>query len=416
MVNTPIPHSLKSEAKKAAKILKEFTVPTAKMGPDKLIPAGIFTKAKGLAVLTVVKAGFLVTARGGSGIVIAKKDDSITSGWSAPSAIGIAGIGGGFEIGAEVTDFVIILNKRSAVEAFSKGGNLTIGGNFTVAAGPLGRNLEADVALRSTAAIYTYSKTRGIFAGISVEGSALIERKDANKKFYGRDIRAYEILQGYVDPPEECACLYEVLEGHRKQAEKELVRMAKKEALKAASGATGDLDLKSKFSSFTGSFKSRRKSKDKEDSSPGKDWDSDDSSSPPLSSKTPPLGSKTPPSGNRIFSKRMTKTTKTVTKNTSSNYKSSSPEFHRSHQKSAGKTRPRSVSGASNLSTGSNDSWDLWATAKHPFEGQLPCDLSFRIGDKIEVLTRTDTKDDWWEGRFKGNVGIFPANYVQVKY
>lgn len=82
----------------------------------------------------------------------------------------------------QVTDFVIILNKRSAVDAFSKGGNLTLGGNFTIAAGPVGRNLEADVSLRSTAAIYTYSKTRGLFAGISVEGSGLIERKDANRK------------------------------------------------------------------------------------------------------------------------------------------------------------------------------------------------------------------------------------------
>lgn len=82
---------------------------------------------------------------------------------------------------------MIILNKRSAVDAFSKGGNLTLGGNFTIAAGPLGRNLEADVAVRSTAAIYTYSKTRGLFAGISVEGSGLIERKDANKKYDGQD-------------------------------------------------------------------------------------------------------------------------------------------------------------------------------------------------------------------------------------
>lgn len=68
------------------------------------------------------------------------------------------------------------------MDAFSKGGNLTLGGNFTIAAGPLGRNLEGDIAIRSPAAIYTYSKTKGIFAGISVEGSALIERKDANKK------------------------------------------------------------------------------------------------------------------------------------------------------------------------------------------------------------------------------------------
>ena len=82
-----------------------------------------------------------------------------------------------------MTDFVILLMSRSAVEAFSKGGNLTLGGNFSIAAGPMGRNLEADVAVRSPAAIYTYSKTKGLFAGISVEGSALIERKDANKKY-----------------------------------------------------------------------------------------------------------------------------------------------------------------------------------------------------------------------------------------
>ena len=77
---------------------------------------------------------------------------------------------------------MIILNKMAAVEAFSKGGNLTLGGNFTIAAGPHGRNLEADVAVRSPAAIYTYSKTKGLFAGISIEGSGLIERKDANRK------------------------------------------------------------------------------------------------------------------------------------------------------------------------------------------------------------------------------------------
>lgn len=81
-----------------------------------------------------------------------------------------------------MTDFVIILNSRSAVEAFSKGGNLTLGGNFTIATGPVGRNLEGDVSVRSLAAIYTYSKTKGLFAGISIEGSCLIEHKDANRK------------------------------------------------------------------------------------------------------------------------------------------------------------------------------------------------------------------------------------------
>ncbi|XP_025062995.1 SH3 domain-containing YSC84-like protein 1 isoform X6 [Alligator sinensis] len=207
-MNNPIPSNLKSEAKKAAKILREFTEITSRNGPDKIIPAHVIAKAKGLAVLSVIKAGFLVTARGGSGIVLARLPNGS---WSAPSAIGIAGLGGGFEIGIEVSDLVIILNHERAVEAFAKGGNLTLGGNFTVAIGPLGRNLEGDVALRSSAAVYTYCKSRGLFAGVSLEGTCLIERKETNRKFYGLDIRASAILFGDLPPPAHAEDLYKIL-------------------------------------------------------------------------------------------------------------------------------------------------------------------------------------------------------------
>nr|XP_009675776.1 PREDICTED: SH3 domain-containing YSC84-like protein 1 [Struthio camelus australis] len=207
-VNNPIPSNLKSEAKKAAKILREFTEITSRNGPDKIIPPHVIAKAKGLAVLSVIKAGFLVTARGGSGIVLARLPNGT---WSAPSAIGIAGLGGGFEIGIEVSDLVIILNHERAVEAFAKGGNLTLGGNLTVAIGPLGRNLEGDVALRSSAAVYTYCKSRGLFAGVSLEGTCLIERKETNRKFYGQDIRASSILFGDVPFPAQAEDLYETL-------------------------------------------------------------------------------------------------------------------------------------------------------------------------------------------------------------
>ncbi|NWS11394.1 SH3Y1 protein, partial [Pachyramphus minor] len=207
-VNNPIPSNLKSEAKKAAKILREFTEITSRNGPDKIIPPHVIAKAKGLAVLSVIKAGFLVTARGGSGIVLARLPNGT---WSAPSAIGIAGLGGGFEIGIEVSDLVIILNHERAVEAFAKGGNLTLGGNLTVAIGPLGRNLEGDVALRSSAAVYTYCKSRGLFAGVSLEGTCLIERKETNRKFYGQDIRASAILLGDVPFPAQADDLYEIL-------------------------------------------------------------------------------------------------------------------------------------------------------------------------------------------------------------
>ena len=374
MVNTPIPHSLKSEAKKAAKILKDFTAPSAKAGPDKLIPHGVLLKAKGLAILTVVRAGFLVTARAGSGIVIAKINDDLGEAeWSAPSAIGIAGLGGGFEIGAEVTDFVILLMSRTSVEAFSKGGNLTLGGNFSIAAGPLGRNIEADVAIRSPAAIYTYSKTKGLFAGISVEGSALIERKDANKKFYGQEIRAYQILSGEVYPPVECLPLYQVLERHRERATRDLLEVAKKKALKHALSV--DKKPSSRFSSY--SFKSKEDTPSKRDKSP--------------------------------HSRHSLRRSQTVVEKS----------YKRDGKTVSSKTVTTHITSRNNVQNAPNirikmENRATTVTAIYSFQGQLPCDLSFKAGDTIKVMTQTTSDCDWWEGSCHGNIGIFPSNYVKV--
>lgn len=168
------------ECDKAAKILREFTIPNSKVGTDKLIPQKLLATCKGIAIITVIRAGFLFTMRAGSGLIVSRLQNGE---WSAPSAIALGGMGGGFDIGGEITNFVIILNTRSAVSAFSKGGNVTLGGNISVAAGPVGRNAEVDVSVRCPSAIYTYSRTRGLFIGMSIEGSVLIERKAANRKF-----------------------------------------------------------------------------------------------------------------------------------------------------------------------------------------------------------------------------------------
>ncbi|XP_060086372.1 SH3 domain-containing YSC84-like protein 1 [Ylistrum balloti] len=481
MVNTPIPHSLRSEAKKAAKILRSFTVPSANLGPDKLIPAGILLKAKGLAILTVVKAGFLVTARGGSGIVIAKVGDDLDAEWSAPSALGIAGLGGGFEIGAEVTDFVIILNSRSSVDAFSKGGNLTLGGNFSIAAGPLGRNLEADIAVRSPAAIYTYSKTKGLFAGISVEGSALIERKDANKKFYGQDVRAYQILSGEIPRPEECSALYETLEMHRKRAEKQMLDLAKKTASKHAHGL-GD-KLKDRFSS-TKSVKAKsprprshsdyglqssddsmskyslpasyQDSSDEESSEPmsryslpkshsrhsvGESDYTEDTAKYSLPKSSDPMDKYSMPQsrsrsqynlygGSELSSHdpmskfdlpsvmpraQSCRSVHTVTKH------SSSAEGSRTVVKRTVQSRTTRTSyQGSEAVTSDNpknkaDVAPKKAIANFAYEAQLPCDISFRKGEEVLVLTRTQSTNDWWEGTCRGRIGLFPANFITVK-
>jgi lipid-binding SYLF domain-containing protein len=170
----------------------------------------VLANAKGLAILTVIKAGFLGSARFGSGLVIARLPDGS---WSAPTAIATGGAGFGGQIGFELTDFVFILNDASAVKTFSQAGSLTLGGNVSIAAGPVGRNAEAAGAasLRSVAGIFSYSKTKGLFAGVSLEGSAIVERKDANAKLYGRQVSARELLTGAERPPPAAAPLLAIL-------------------------------------------------------------------------------------------------------------------------------------------------------------------------------------------------------------
>jgi SH3 domain-containing YSC84-like protein 1 len=165
---------------------------------------------QGLAILTVIKAGFLGSARFGSGLVVARLPDGS---WSAPSAIITAGGGFGGQIGFELTDFVFILNDASAVKTFAQAGSITLGGNVSIAAGPVGRNAEAAGAasLKSVAGIFSYSKTKGLFAGVSLEGSAIVERKDANAKIYGRPIAARELLSGAERPPPQAAPLLNIL-------------------------------------------------------------------------------------------------------------------------------------------------------------------------------------------------------------
>lgn len=133
--------------------------------------------------------------------------------WSAPSAIGLGGAGIGGQIGFELTDFVFVLNDSAAVRAFSQQGSLTLGGNVSLAAGPIGRNAEAAGAasLKGVAAVFSYSKTKGLFAGVSLEGSAIVERRDANEKMYGQRFTARQLMEGSVRPPPAAGPLMAIL-------------------------------------------------------------------------------------------------------------------------------------------------------------------------------------------------------------
>jgi lipid-binding SYLF domain-containing protein len=102
-------------------------------------------------------------------------------------------------VGAQVTEFVFVLNTNQAVRAFSRDGNVTLGVDVSAAAGPVGRNLQASVTPR--AAVYSYSKSKGLFAGVSLEGAIIATQKTANARFYGRPVSATAILSGRVAPP-----------------------------------------------------------------------------------------------------------------------------------------------------------------------------------------------------------------------
>ncbi|KAI0279171.1 DUF500-domain-containing protein [Russula aff. rugulosa BPL654] len=202
--------SLPGEAEKAAKILATFLAdPDHPESALNSIPKVVLQRARGLAVFQVLKAGFVFSGKAGSGLVISRLPDGS---WSAPSCIATGGVGWGLQIGADITDFVIVLNSEDAVRAFSLGGNVTIGGNISATAGPIGTGGSVQATLAHPAPMFSYSKSKGLFAGLSLEGTALIERKDANKDFYGSAIPARDILGGRVPPPEVASRLYEIIE------------------------------------------------------------------------------------------------------------------------------------------------------------------------------------------------------------
>jgi lipid-binding SYLF domain-containing protein len=168
---------------------------------EKRIPRSVLRNARGLAIMTVVKAGFIFSGKAGHGVVVARTGH----GWSGPSFIATGGAGFGLQAGAEATDFVFVLNNNDAVRAFSRDGNVTLGVDASVAAGPVGRNAEA--AVTPTAAIYTYSRSKGLFAGVSAEGAVIATQKDENAHYYRQPVRAIDILKGRVAPPPAAAHL-----------------------------------------------------------------------------------------------------------------------------------------------------------------------------------------------------------------
>jgi SH3 domain-containing YSC84-like protein 1 len=166
------------------------------------IPADLLDKTECVIVYpSVLKAAFVIGGSYGRGAMSCRTGENFTGPWSAPTMMALEAGGIGFQIGGQATDFVLlVMNRRGAHAILSS--KVKLGADAAVAAGPKGRNAQAatDVTLR--AEVLSYSRSRGLFAGISLEGSTLRPDNDANRRVYGKDVAAEDIVfKGAVAVP-----------------------------------------------------------------------------------------------------------------------------------------------------------------------------------------------------------------------
>ncbi len=322
---------------------------------------------------------------------------------SAPTAIGTVGGGFGGQIGFELTDFVFILNDAMAVKTFAQAGSLTLGGNVSIAAGPVGRNAEAAGAasLKSVSGIFAYSKTKGLFAGVSLEGSAIIERRDANEKMYNRKVTARELLSGSVPVPPQAEPLMRVLNSrvfagvggtfNDTNMYNDVPVYDESHEDVVWQGQTGRAYGEGVRSNRTGSL-----------SQSNNDYEYKDRPSRAATWQDDPY--------DQASQRASTFSQLEATRARSSTLGDQS-DYVYSDSKKAPPGRPAApkpaFGGASKASPGQ-------AIAKFTFDADQPGDLGFKKGDIITIVKRTDNEADWWTGRIGSREGIFPSNYVEV--
>jgi lipid-binding SYLF domain-containing protein len=169
--------------------------------PDKGIPGDLLDKAECVGIIPgLKKAGLGLGGKYGKGIVMCRQGKK---GWSAPSFVTIEGGSVGFQIGVQQTDVVMLIMNRKGVDKLI-GDKFTLGADASVAAGPVGRDASAQTNARLDAEILTYSRAKGLFAGVALNGATFRPDKDGIRDFYGKDIATRAILlEGAVALPEE---------------------------------------------------------------------------------------------------------------------------------------------------------------------------------------------------------------------
>ncbi|KAL6932886.1 related to SH3 domain-containing protein PJ696.02 [Hanseniaspora guilliermondii] len=380
-INNPIPRSLKNETKKATNILKSFIKPNQVLNPNEVISPSVLKRCKGLIIMTVLKGAFLFGGRVGSGIIVTRLKDGT---WSGPSGVILGGGSAGGQVGGELTDFVFCLMTDSAVNSFKEFGSVTLGSNVSVAAGMVGRSGEASFAAnhKNVSSIFSYAKTKGAFAGVSLEGSVLLERRECNRKVYGANCSAKMILSGRAEPPEFAEPLYRILESRAFSYDTKLTNY---------SSSNFDYDSESNF-----------------------DYDSESNFDDELDQYRREYGDDH--RGRYSSDSRSNRTSRYDDDNSVRNY-------YEQHAKNIKRSEKPDISTYNSKSRWEDDIYDSKLSRRHQlpqaralytFEGEEEGDLGFNKGDIINIIKKSESTNDWWTGEMNGAEGIFPANYVEM--
>jgi len=197
----------KERVKESGQVMKEIMDT-----PDKGIPGSVLDGTKCVVVLpNMKKAGFIVGGQYGRGVMTCRTGDDFKGPWSPPVMMASSGGSFGLQIGAEATDFVILVLNDSGARQMLKN-KLKLGADASVAAGPVGRTSEASTTGTMKAQMLSYSRSRGVFGGVSLSGATLRPDGDANKNLYGEKVSAEQIVNSQgVTMPEEAKQLVDVL-------------------------------------------------------------------------------------------------------------------------------------------------------------------------------------------------------------
>ncbi len=177
----------------AGKVLKEVN-----SMPDTSIPTDLLRKCRGIAIFpSTVGGGFIIGAKYGQGVVLYKDNNG---NWSPPAVFNIGGGSFGWQIGGQATDSILIIMSDRGVDGFLAS-KLTLGADASVAAGPVGRDAQASTDLQLKGGIFSYSRSRGAFIGLKLEGAGITQNKEGDKALYKADVTAKEILKsGKIQP------------------------------------------------------------------------------------------------------------------------------------------------------------------------------------------------------------------------